>query len=402
MKKVITMVGTSIFYNYLNDNSNNNLFKIYIDNLENKDSGKYCEEERRIKEVKGKIREWMTTKKTFQEKENISAEIKSLAKLKEELKEELEIYLLSSDTLLGIVASELIEDFIIKQKEMFNLYPTVLKKEVIRDLQVWDRKKFENGMKNLVYKIYEISNGFWGNIVINITGGFKAIIPFLSTLGQINRCPVYYIFEGTDALIKIPNIPINIDWEIFKRHEKLFMEIERDEVKELPDKFEESELENIKAIVEYVDNLITFNPLGLTLWKKYKESFHLFYISPMISELLQVNEKKRILENSLLELKKRLIENPEHPDLDHKLQGIDLKSFKCFKHKEDNLQVRIIYRAIKWKTQYGSDEIDIYIGDAAIGSEVHNAESEYIKQFSNNLSKIENLELYESYRIVKK
>ncbi|MGB9780142.1 hypothetical protein SAMN02745195_01598 [Thermoanaerobacter uzonensis DSM 18761] len=63
--------------------------------------------------------------------------------------------------------------------------------------------------------------------------------------------------------------------------------------------------------------------------------------------------------------------------------------------------MRIIYTIEKWKTSYGSEEWSVYIGDIAIGSEVHNAESEYIKQFANNLSKIENLSSYEIYRIDK-
>lgn len=43
----------------------------------------------------------------------------------------------------------------------------------------------------------------------------------------------------------------------------------------------------------------------------------------------------------------------------------------------------------------------IYIGDIVIGSEVHNAETEYIKQFVSSLPKIENLSSYEIYRIDK-
>ncbi|MEM3513087.1 MAG: hypothetical protein QXH13_02795, partial [Thermoplasmata archaeon] len=154
------------------------------------------------------------------------------------------------------------------------------KKEVIKNLQVSDREKFEDGMNRLVNKMYEISSDFWENVVVNITGGFKATIPFLTILSQVNKCPVYYIFEKTDVLIKIPNIPINVNWNVFEEHEKLFLDIEKEGIKKLSGGLKD--IADIKAIVEYTGDLISFNPLGLTLWKKYKERFELFYISPIV------------------------------------------------------------------------------------------------------------------------
>lgn len=398
MKKVITMVGTSIFDNYREENAGDTFFKRYVEDLKGKGGSEYNEEIRRITDIKKKITEWINKKK-LKEKEDISAEVKSLVKLKEELKEKLEIYLLCSDTLLSIVAGEIIEEFIKDNEEVLNTQADCVKKEVIKNLQVSDREKFEDGMNRLVNKMYEISSDFWENVVVNITGGFKATIPFLTILSQVNKCPVYYIFEKTDVLIKIPNIPINVNWNVFEEHEKLFLDIEKEGIKKLSGGLKD--IADIKAIVEYTGDLISFNPLGLTLWKKYKERFELFYISPIVGELIGKREKKRIIDNSLIELKRRLLNNPDHPDLEHKLHGIDLKVFKCFKHKEENLLVRIIYTTEKWKTSYGSEEWSVYIGDIAIGSEVHNAESEYIKQFANNLSKIENLSSYEIYRIDK-
>ncbi|HAA80368.1 MAG TPA: hypothetical protein DCE09_01740 [Thermoanaerobacter sp.] len=398
MRKVITMVGTSIFDNYREENTSDTLFKRYIEDLKDKGESEYGEEIRRIRDIKNKIAKWINEKK-LEDKVDISAEVKSLIKLKEELKEELEIYLLCSDTLLSIVAGEIIEEFIEDNEEMFNTQADRVKKEIIKDLQVSNREKFEDGMNRLVNKMYEISNDFWENVVVNVTGGFKATIPFLTILSQVNKCPVYYIFEKTDVLIKIPNIPINVNWNVFEEHEKLFLDIEKEGIKKLSEGLKD--IADIKAIVEYTGDLISFNPLGLTLWKKYKERFELFYISPIVKEFIERKENKLVVDNSLMELKRRLLNNPDHPDLDHKLHGIDLKGFKCFKHKERNLQVRIIYTTERWETSYGSEELNIYIGDIAIGSEVHNAESEYIKQFANNLSKIENLSSYEIYRIDK-
>ncbi|WP_143152799.1 hypothetical protein [Thermoanaerobacter uzonensis] len=66
--------------------------------MKDKGGSEYNKEIRRIADIKKKITEWINKKK-LEEKENIPAEVKSLVKLKEELEEELEIYLLCSDTL---------------------------------------------------------------------------------------------------------------------------------------------------------------------------------------------------------------------------------------------------------------------------------------------------------------
>ncbi|MGB9780143.1 hypothetical protein [Caldanaerobacter sp.] len=98
MRKVITMVGTSIFDNYREENTGDTFFKRYVEDLKDKGGSEYNKEIRRIADIKKKITEWINKKK-LEEKENISAKVKSLVKLKEELEEELEIYLLCSDTL---------------------------------------------------------------------------------------------------------------------------------------------------------------------------------------------------------------------------------------------------------------------------------------------------------------
>jgi len=98
---------------------------------------------------------------------------------------------------------------------------------VIKGLQVKNRDEFvRTGMVNLLNRIFRISNDFWDNIIINITAGYKATIPYLTVLAQINKCPIYYIFEDTDALVKIPNIPLNIDWNIFNKNEDWFFNLE--------------------------------------------------------------------------------------------------------------------------------------------------------------------------------
>ncbi|ADL68474.1 CRISPR-associated protein, APE2256 family [Thermoanaerobacterium thermosaccharolyticum DSM 571] len=394
MKRIITMVGTSIFENYKEQHKDVGFAKL-VENLRNIEAYKYNEEIDRIREIKEKLNRWIN-KSNDEDKEDISAEIKSIIRLKEQFKDYVEMYFLCSDTILSKVAGEILEEFIFNNMNMFNDIDIKNNSIVIvESLVVDDGEKFKKGMNHLVDKVYSIANEYWDDVVINITGGFKATIPYLTILAQVNKCPIYYIFETTDALIKIPYIPININWDIFEKNEKFFMGIEKGEIKEFP-----KGLNNVDDLMSIIskEDIIHFNPLGVTLWEKYKERFELFYVSKVAKEYISLNrEKRQMLDNYLMKLKKDLEENPSHSKLHHELKGIDIKNFDCFKDGH----IRMLYQMKKRKTRYGVEKLDVYVGDIAIDSDVHNAESEYVGRFKNNLSKIEDLSKYEVYRIEK-
>jgi len=401
MKKVITMVGTSLFENYLEEHSNDTNFKNaynYFKNNKSKANDLDKESHR-----KGNI-EKSLKESYFKNNQNASAEIKSLIKLKEELNEELEIYLLYSDTALSRLGAEIIHKYLNEYKPYDELKDCEIKKIIkIEGLQVWDRSEFNEGMVNLIQTIENISQGYWENVIINITGGYKATIPYLTILAQVNRCPIYYVFEDTDALIKIPYIPIDIKQSIFEKHKELFRKLEREEISELPQGLSEDERKDIFSLLEQTDNLYTLNPLGIILWEKYKKNFEIIYVSDLVQNYISQDARRKVIfEKSAKELKRRYISNPNDPDLNHKIMGFDNREgFKCFKHKEENLQVRVLYKIKEWETRYGSKEFDIYIGNIKIGSDVHNVGTEYVEDFEREMGKINEIEKYKIYEIKK-
>jgi len=395
MKKVITPVGTSLFENYLKDEENSNFLNAYVFLKENKLSAEDLNNE------KGRRRniENCLDDNYFKNNPNASAEIKSLRKLKQEIDEEFEIYFLYSDTALSRLSAEILKGKICLYNE---LEASKLEIKKIGNLQVWNREDFNVGMVNLINTIYKIAEGYWDNVIINITGGYKATIPYLTILGQVNRCPIYYIFEDTDSLIKIPYIPIDIKWDIFEKHNIFFRELEKKGIKELPKGLTDEERNDISSLLERADDFYSLNPLGMILWEKFKETVEMFYISDIVKNYInENNQKKTIFEKSIIELKRRLNSNPNDPDLDHRIAGFDNREgFKCFKHKENNLQVRVLYKVEEWETTYRSSELDIYIGNVAIGGDVHNVETEYVEKFKNSMDKIADLSKY-SYEILK-
>jgi len=401
MKKVITMVGTSLFENYLEKHSNDgNFIDAYDHFKDNKTkTDDLCKELNRTKNIVSKLNQ-----SYFRNNPDASAEIKSLITLKKELKKDFEIYLLYSDTALSRLAAEILHKYLYEYKPYDELRDCEIKEpKKIEGLQIWDRSEFNKGMVNLIKTIENISQGCWENVIINITGGYKATIPYLTILAQVNRCPIYYIFEDTDALIKIPYIPIDINWQIFELHKGFFRKLEREKIFELPQGLSEDERKDIFSLLEQTDNLYTLNPLGVILWEKYKKNFEIFYISDLVMSYLNRNNQWKVIsEKSMKELKRRYILNPNDPDLDHRIVDFDNREgFKCFKHKEENLQVRILYKIKEWETRYGSKEFDIYIGNIKIGSDVHNVENEYIKDFERDIEKIRNIDKYKIYEIKK-
>jgi putative CRISPR-associated protein (TIGR02619 family) len=401
MKKVITMVGTSLLENYLEMYSNDTNFKnAYYHFKNNKSKADELDKEQvRRENIEGSLRG-----NYFKNNQNASAEIKSLIKLKEKLNEELEIYLLYSDTALSCLAAKIIHKCLDEYKPYDELKDCEIKEPIkIEKLQVWDRSEFNDGMVNLIRKIENISQGYWENVNINITGGYKATIPYLTILAQVNRCPIYYIFEDTDALIKIPYIPIDIKQSIFEKHRDFFRKLEREKILELPQGLSEDERKDIFSLLEQTDNLYALNPLGIILWEKYKRLFEIIYVSDLVQNYItQDAQRKVIFEKSVKELKRRYILNPNDPDLHHRIVDFDNREgFKCFKHKEENLQVRVLYKIKEWETRYGSKEFDIYIGNIKIGSDVHNVEIEYVDDFKREMDKISDIETYEIYEIKK-
>jgi putative CRISPR-associated protein (TIGR02619 family) len=295
MKKIITTVGTSLFENYhkkYRDTAFEDLYDFFKNNeISAKELDK---QELRKKSLIDKF-----NSNYFKNNFDASAEIKSLIKLQEELKEDFDIYLLHSDTELGRLAAEIIKDNISLYEE-YGLKISRVDIHLIEELKIQNRQKFIQGMQELINKIYKISQNYWGNVVINITGGYKATIPYLTILAQVNQCPIYYIFENTDALIQIPNIPIDINWKLFEDYWKSFSLIEKSNgIKEsdLPEKF----LKDCRAFLESVDidneHYCVLNPLGEILWNKYKEKYFVFYTTDDIYEKINHKEIQRIFKS---------------------------------------------------------------------------------------------------------
>ena len=283
MKTVITMVGTSLITNYLEQKKDqwvSNLFERYS----HKKSSDYEPNKDDIDRLKKKLAQFPSENKSG------SAEMKSLNKLAQEFSDDLNVYLLASDTINSRVCAEII-------KETMDGRMTVhfSEQDIIKGLQVEDRELFaKKGMENLFKRIESITGGYYGNMIINITGGYKATIPLLTMFSQIYRIPTYYIFEDTEALMKIPLLPIDVDWGLFERYADIFDEVGKsgggiDNWQALKTNIKHEHRDALRTCFEIAGNFADLSVAGKILWNRFQSRRFRFYRSEEVNASLRTD-----------------------------------------------------------------------------------------------------------------
>jgi len=200
---------------------------------------------------------------------NTSAEIKTLTKIG--INKNDKLVFISTDTKDGIFCSEVLKDFYI---DFLDIKDVEIR--IIKGLQVEDAKLFkEEGIKNLYNEIHEIiiKNAF-SDIVLVISGGFKANVPYLTLFGMLFSVPVYYIFENTEELIKLFPLPIKYDFSIFEDFENMFKRVEKES--HLNERSYKEFLKGVsdRSIIESLfykkEGEYYLTDIGLLLFKAYK------------------------------------------------------------------------------------------------------------------------------------
>lgn len=276
MIKIITTVGASLFCR--EDNSYRNVIKRSVGNIEKELANKYDRCSRDINHIKTKIRGKI--------EDDSSAEIQSTDLIIKRLgkHESYEIYLLATYTVISRLASEILKEYLQNKYREMNLKVNIFfneENDVIADLHIFDSSDFKRGIVQFVKRFSNICQGYYKNVVLNITAGFKALIPFMTIMGQINQVSIYYAFEDTDRLIEIPRAPLSYNTEVFERFEEDFLSLEGGEIGKKSD-FGHEFIDECNSCIEIEDNLVLLNPLGEILWNRYRSKFIFFYCDDKI------------------------------------------------------------------------------------------------------------------------
>jgi len=121
------------------------------------------------------------------------------------------LHFLASETPDGVLAARILADFC---REYFERDTYV---EIIEGLQVENGDRFRReGLNNLISKVFNILRdapaGTYQRI-INPTGGFKGVVPYLTLIGMLQNVELSYIYEFSSEMIRLAGVPLRLDFE---------------------------------------------------------------------------------------------------------------------------------------------------------------------------------------------
>lgn len=210
-----------------------------------------------------------------------SAETHSLLRLK--LAKGDRVVLLSTDTQDGQwcahLVAELIERYLVAE---VTVHP-------IEGLQVTDEERFrKTGVENLFRRLDKLTQESADvEIVLNITGGFKAVVPYLTIYGLLKQLQVVYIFEQSSSLLHLPPIPINFDYERLARARVALKKLLEKSVMQKEEFFKEignvkhEERKWFEALLEEDERgQVTLSAFGVLLAEDYQRQVSEVLLSP--------------------------------------------------------------------------------------------------------------------------
>ena len=302
-KTIITTVGTSLITNFLktkNDivsKANEDLQSVPFFGLSKSDADDYLESAEKIQKPIS----------SFSNCAEISSILAIEKELKKDLKEDeelhLTIHLLCTDTILSPLCAEVIAKYLTAKGYNVNFHtqeniiseiknPNFKSDYIIRDLRVDDKEKFEKkGLITLIEKFYSIvernhefdvnANEYRPSCILNITGGYKGLIPYLTIFSQISKVKICYLFEDTNEIIQIPQVGISLDWKFIAQNSSIFNDLANGQ---LLDKSENWQTyKHKKGIPDIFDNyyalesdgakLLGLNAIGTILYKELGKYF---------------------------------------------------------------------------------------------------------------------------------
>lgn len=139
--------------------------------------------------------------------DDASAEISTLVKIQRQWGKFDKVVFLCTDTLLSVLSAEIMRTSPVLEGIEIDVIP-------VKQLNVKNYKIFkEQGLGHLVTAVIDaVDNTPVDDVVMNISGGYKALIPFLTLLAQIKKIPVFYLYEESCQLLQFPQLPVNFDW----------------------------------------------------------------------------------------------------------------------------------------------------------------------------------------------
>ncbi len=228
----------------------------------------------------------------------ISAEIKSILAIAEEVGADIEVYLLATDTVLSVLACELIKDWFYQKSEPHEHKTSPEEKDAEGNITKEAQKvniviHFKQDDTHICRGLNVVGEGagddfkekgFFSLIdnieehkpdILCFSGGYKAIIPIITIMGQLKGIPLYCIYEDDESsLIEFGNLPVGFDWVKAEKYYDFLNLPDKDILSEI----QKTEFNNIRKemidykIIEEKESVYKKTALGTILYKFIQET----------------------------------------------------------------------------------------------------------------------------------
>lgn len=282
MKFVLTPVGTSVFNNFIDDHVDGGQLKNLYAKVRQEPESRWPEVQPYVDDIHSlrSFRRWI--RGTV----DASAEIASTSKITRRIDEPCEVHLLASDTVASRLAAELIASEANVDEVTFQFDPD---SDVISELRVDDADAFVSGMRSLIKRLRSLLQTHSAEqTIMNITGGYKATLPYLTLMAQLNHVPLLYKFDETDALLSVPQAPIKADLDLIEEHEGLVAQLDEG-VDNWPAFRDEhyAFCERAEGLIHTDGEIALLSPLGEILWQRYQEQSIRYYATDEVQARIE-------------------------------------------------------------------------------------------------------------------
>ncbi|MBD2364637.1 CRISPR-associated protein [Anabaena minutissima FACHB-250] len=275
---IISTVGTSLLTNQISPRRDPKDWSSRLQEMANKTQNEICKYHQDVDDIIQKLRERAEetlSNGTTLEIRDASAELNGIYGIYEEDlekgKEDIH-WLIATDTAQGQTTSEMVREFLVK-REIINtqIYP-----ELGSEFSTATTSNFSQGMAQIIPWIKELIKGYQESypknklqVIFNLVGGFKAIQGYMNTIGMFYAHEIVYIFEGSNKLIKIPRLPVEIK---LTEVEPYKVQLAMMDVAEILTSWEEAEKvpEDWRILVKPEMTLSTW---GKLVWQQCKDVF---------------------------------------------------------------------------------------------------------------------------------
>jgi len=222
--------------------------------------------------------------------QKLSAEIHSLVNMG--LNDGDRVVLLSSATDEGNACALAVEEYLNTHWKDLNV--TV---ERIDGLQVHDASLFRRtGVVNFIRRcIREVNDYGRENVILNPTGGYKALVPYMVLIGMLKHVPCRYIFEQSATLLELPPLPVEFQRAPLEAYKDLFERIEREvsiTVNEWNERIPFDERSVLEPLIERVSGEITLSDIGFLFLEDTRAPTELvpFLSCKALADCLELNK----------------------------------------------------------------------------------------------------------------